>query len=293
MDRYLGALKRDLELRDLQPSTIIQYKRAVRRFLERVRCDELRFNADEVRTFLLEMRESGRASNTINCYHAALRFWFSTTLGRPEAMVHVPRCKYRRKAALPDIPTPHEITALLAAADPFFRTLFQTIYATGMRSREVRNLRVEHIHSAEGLIRIPPEFGKRRKSRSVPLSETVLGLLRAHWKRCALPGPFLFPARNRRAWRLDERHPWADRPVSGDCANVALRDAQVAAGIPKRITLHTLRHAFATHLLEHGVDMRRLQVLLGHSSILSTQLYTHLRTDILKEVPSPLDLLPE
>ncbi len=285
MDGYLGPLMRDLELRDLQPSTIQQYNRSVRRFLKRVGCDERRFNADEVRSFLLEMRASGLASNTINCYHAALRFWFSTTLGRPEAMVYVPRCKFRRKTAMPEIPTPNEVVALLAAADPFSRTLFQTIYATGMRSREVRNLRVEHIRSAEGLMRIPPEFGKRRKSRNVPLGDTLLGLLRAHWKRCGLPGPHLFPAR-------DGLGRWADRPICSGHANERLHCARIAAGIPKRLTLHTLRHAFATHLLEQGVDLRRLQVLLGHSSIMSTQFYTHLRTDILKEVPSPLDLLP-
>lgn len=293
MDRYLVALMRDLQLRDLQPSTILQYTRSVRRFLKRVGCDEQRFNTDEVRTFLLELRGAGCASNTVNCYHAALRFWFSTTLGRPETMLHVPRAMFRRKAPLPEIPTPRELTRLFAAAGtPFFQTLFKTIYATGMRSREVRNLRVEHIRTAEGLIRIPPEFGKRRKARSVPLGDTVLRLLRAHWRRCALPGPFLFPATDTR-FGVDAPHRWADRPIGDGTANQALRHAQVTAGIPKRITLHTLRHAFATHLLEQGVDMRRLQLLLGHASILSTQLYTHLRTDTLKQVPSPLDLLPD
>jgi integrase len=123
----------------------------------------------------------------------------------------------------------------------------------------------------------------------------LLTLLREHWKRSGLPGPLLFPARAwfacmaQQPWRGRE---WADHPVSDSSANATLRGAQVAARIEKRITLHTLRHAFATHLLEHGVEMRRLQVLLGHASIHTTQFYTHLRTDILRKVPSPLDLLP-
>lgn len=296
MHQYLGALRRDLLLRDLQPTTMDHYLYVVRRFLDRVGCDERRFTSDEARAFLLEMRGQGRASSTINGFHCGLTFWFGTTLGRPDVMTAVPRAKHRRKTALPDVPTMLEVRAMLeATADPFYRTLFQTIYATGMRSREVRNLRVEHIAAAEGVIRIPCEYGKGRKARAVPLGNTLLGLLREHWKRCALPGPLLFPARvwyGHFAFMAELRRPWTDHPVSDSSANTALRGAQVAAHVEKRITLHTLRHAFATHLLEQGVDMRRVQILLGHASITTTQFYTHLRTDILRKVPSPLDLLP-
>jgi integrase/recombinase XerD len=295
MDKYLEALRRDLLLRDLQATTVEHYIHVVRRFLERVRCDESRFTTEEARSFLLELRGFGRAATTINGVHAGLNFWFSTTLGRPEVMAAIPRCKYRR-SALPDVPTMIEVRWLFdATSDPFFRTLFQTIYATGMRSREVRNLQVAHIRSAEGIIRIPRDFGKGRKERNVPLSSTLLALLREHWKRCDLPGPHLFPAR---VWYgyfatiPDLRRPWTKHPVSDSSANLALHRAQVAARIDKRITLHSLRHAFATHLLEHGVEIRRLQVLLGHANLRTTEFYTHVRTDILKKVPSPLDLLP-
>lgn len=295
MDSYLEALGRDLILRDFQPTTQEHYRRSVRTFLRFIGGDVQGVTSAHVRAFLLSLRGRGRSSSTINGFHAALVFWFSTTLGRPEVMADVPKARHRRHTALPDVPTPGEVGRLFEATrDPFYRTLFQTIYATGLRSREVRNLRVEHIRSGEGLIRVSAAYGKGRKERLVPLGETLLGLLRAHWRQCGLPGPWLFPAREWTGRYLDgSPRPWEDHPVGNKAANTALRQAQVAAGLDRRLTLHTLRHAFATHLLERGVEIRRLQVLLGHASIISTQFYTHLRTDTLRRVPSPLDLLPQ
>lgn len=288
----LAALQCDLELRDLQPKTREHYRRVVTAFLTFIDGDVGGATSEQVRSFLLRLRSLGRSSSLINMYHAGLVFWFATTLSRPEVMATVPRCKHRRHTALPELPTIAEVARLFAATpEPFFLVLFQLIYGTGLRSQEARGLRAEHIRSAEGVIRVPAELAKGRKERIVPLGATLLGVLRAHWKRCALPGPLLFPARH---WSIREpqRRPWVDHPVGADAANAALRRAQVAARIDKRITLHTLRHACATHLLEQGVEMRRLQVLLGHSSIATTQFYTHLTIDTLKQVPSPLDLLP-
>lgn len=296
MDPYLEALKVCLALRDLQPTTHVHYVNVVRQFLAFVGGDPNRFTTEEVRAYLLRLRGWGRSTSTISCHRAALAFWFETVVGRPQVMETVPRCKHRRHTALPDIPTVNETGRLFeCAAEPFYRTLFQTVYATGMRSREVRNLRVEHIFANEGVIRIPASYAKGRKERAVPLSSTLLDLLRVHWKECRLPGPLLFPAREWFGYFAQDAHlnrPWRDHPVDGTSANEALRKAQISAHIDKRITLHTLRHAFATHLLEHGVDMRRLQVLLGHASLRTTEFYTHLRTDFLRKVPSPLDLLP-
>ena len=294
MDQYLSELRENLSLRDLQPATCNNYLRAVRSFLLYLRRPPEEATTADARAFLLGLRGWGRSTSTINVHHAALVFWFGT-LGRPEVMADVPRCKHRRHGRMPDVPTVNQVARLFeATAEPFYRTLFQTIYATGMRSREVRNLRTQHIRSEQGVIHVPAEYGKGRKERVVPLGTTLLGILRAHWKRGGLPGPLLFPAR---AWYANfpdpTRRPWKDHPVSDASANTALHRAQVAARIDKRITLHTLRHAFATHLLEQGVEMRRLQLLLGHASIQSTQFYTHLRTDILRKVPSPLDLLPK
>jgi integrase/recombinase XerD len=297
MNAYLEALDRDLELRDLQPSTVKHYRAKVADFIRYLRGDVSAATADDVRSYLLRLRGFGRSSSTIGTYFAALNFWFSTTLGRPEVMAYVPRPKNRDRVALPDVPTSYEVARLFEATeDPFFRMLFQTIYATGMRSREVRHLRASDIRSAEGVISVSWEFAKRRKERLVPLTPTLLALLRAHWKACSIPGPWLFPARQWFGFGHFASHaerPYMPHPVDDASANEALRRAQVAARIDRRITLHTLRHAFATHLLENGVDMRRLQVLLGHASIRTTQLYAHVRTDVLRRVPSPLDLLPK
>lgn len=294
MERYLEAFDRDLLLRDFQPATRTQYLHVARHFFEFVGEGPDKATVNDVRTYLLRLRDWGRSPSTMNVHHAALVFWF-TCAGRADVVANVPRCKHRRKTALPDVPTSQEMVRLFEATDDaFYRTLFKTIYATGLRSKEVRNLRAEHIRSDQGVIVVSSLFGKGRKERLLPLGPTLLALLREHWKGCALPGPLLFPARE---WfgffGNNARRPWSHHPVSDSSANEALRKALKAARIDRRVTLHTLRHAFATHLLENGVDMRRLQVLLGHASITSTQVYTHLRTDILRKVPSPLDLLPK
>ena len=153
MERYLEALDRDLRIRDLQPTTRQQYLHVCRDFVAYAGEEASTATADDVRSYLVMLRGLGRASSTINAHHAAIVFWFKS-VGRGEVIADVPRCKQRRQTALPDVPTMLELTRLFEAADPFFRMLFQTIYATGARSKEVRNLRAEHIRSAEGVIKV-------------------------------------------------------------------------------------------------------------------------------------------
>lgn len=294
MEKYLEVLDRDLQLRDLQPTTRKQYLHVCCDFVAYTGEAAITATADDVRSYLVMLRGLGRSTSSISAHHAALTFWFRS-VGRSEVIADVPRCKVRRQTVLPEVPTMLEMVRLFDATDdPFFRTVFQTIYATGMRSKEVRNLRTENIRGAEGVICVSSLYGKGRKERLVQLSPTLLVLLRQHWKRAGLRGKLLFPAREWCGYFGNNEHrAWSQHPVGASTCNEALRRAQVAARIDKRLTLHSLRHAFATHLLENGVEMRRIQVLLGHASITSTQFYTHLRTDILRRVPSPLDLLPK
>ena len=292
MLKLIEQLQTDLLLRDLQPTTRHHYVRVAKRFAKFNRGELDNATSADVKRYLLWMRGRGRSPSTMNAHYAALAFLFGVTLSRPNVMAAVPRCKHRRTTPLPEVPTPWELKRLFDAADPLFRALFQTVYATGLRSKEVRSLEFSDLRADEGVIRVRPETAKGRKDRLVPLSNSLLHLLRDHWRRFRPPGPFLFPARHYNGYFGHGERPFVGRPVSAVTVNQMLRRAQVAAGLDKRITLHTLRHAFATHLLEQGVDMRRLQILLGHASIKSTQFYTHLRTDTLRQTPSPLDLLP-
>lgn len=292
MQDIINKMQRDLELRDLQPSTRKHYLRTAERFAEWTRVNPTDAVNDHVRSYLLDLRGRGRTASTINAHHAALVFLFTVTLDKPEVVAKVPRCKHRRHAPLPEVPTVAELGRFFDAIDPLFRALAMTVYATGLRSREVRHLEVRDIRSDDGVIRVRREIAKGRKDRLVPLSNTLLLELRGYWRAFRPPGPLLFPARRYLGWRDTER-PFVGHAVANDTVNTAFRAAQVKARIPKRVTMHMLRHAFATHLLEQGVDLRRLQVMLGHARLSTTQFYTHLRTDTLCAVPSPLDLLPK
>jgi site-specific recombinase XerD len=281
----LAALHRDLALRDLQPKTVQMYEISVRAFLEFVGGDLALADEEHVLAFLYRLRQRGRSPSTLKVYRAALAFWFAMTLGRPAVMERVPRVKERRAVA-PEVPTLAEMVALFAASRSPYRCVFETAYATGLRSTELLHLQAKDIRSAEGVIAVDAAFGKGRKGRKVPLGPGLLAVLRQHWRACALPGPWLFPTPG-------PRGSWLDRPITNRMANRALSAALAEAGIRKRVRLHTLRHAYATHLLEHGLEMRRLQLLLGHANLRTTEVYTHVRADLVRETPSPLDFLPK
>jgi site-specific recombinase XerD len=152
-----------------------------------------------------------------------------------------------------------------------------------MRREELARLRAGDIDSRAGLIRV--QRGKGGKSRAVMLDPGLLTTLRAHWRLHRLPGPWLFPAQAHGAWR--------DHPVDLAVASAAFRQAADAAGIQQRVTLHGLRHAFATHLLEDGVDLLTIQRLLGHADLKTTAIYAQVRTDRIRATKSPLANLPQ
>jgi site-specific recombinase XerD len=206
---------------------------------------------------------------------AALRFFFTVTLDRPEMARHLTFVREPRK--VPAVLSPEEVSRLLEAAPgPKYKAALSAAYAAGLRVSEVVALKVSDIDSERLLLRI--EQGKGRKDRFAMLSPKLLELLR-DWYRIARPAIWLFPGR-------DPMLPMTTRQFAR-----AVHAAASMAAIKKRVTPHTLRHSFATHLLEHNTDVRFIQVLLGHAKLDTTMLYTQVATNVIRAVMSPLDRL--
>jgi site-specific recombinase XerD len=205
----------------------------------------------------------------------ALRFFFTVTLGRREATERLPFVRQPRK--LPVVLSPDEVARLLAAAPGLkYKAALSVAYGAGLRASEVVSLKISDIDSTRMVIRI--EQGKGGKDRYVMLSEHLLHLLRTYWQ-AARPQGWLFPGQN------------PVNPLTTRQLNRACHAARAAAGIGKRVSLHTLRHSFATHLLEQKVDIRVIQVLLGHKKLDTTALYSQVATRTIRQVRSPLEQL--
>jgi len=225
--------------------------------------------------YLLQERKV-TPGTAVNCV-AALRFFFIKTLKRNQFREFLPYPKDRRR--LPTVLSREEVSALINAAGTLFRrTLLMTLYGTGMRRSELAHLKVGDIDSQRMIIRVVA--GKGGKDRDLPLSPVLLETLREYW-RWRKPKLYLFPTRTR---RLQREEPISDKTVWIACSEAARR-----AGISKRVTPHTLRHSWATHLLEAGTDLRTIQVLLGHGDLETTAQYLHLSRRHLQAVSNPLD----
>jgi site-specific recombinase XerD len=212
----------------------------------------------------------------VNCV-AALRFFFVKTLKRHQFREFLPYPKDRRR--LPTVLSQEEVGRLINAAGTLFRrTLLMTLYGTGMRRSELAHLKVSDIDSQRMIIRVVA--GKGGKDRDLPLSPTLLETLREYW-RWRKPKLYMFPTRT-----LGHR---LDQPISDKTVWIACCEAARRAGINKRVTPHTLRHSWATHLLEAGTDLRTIQVLLGHGDLETTAQYLHLSRRHLQAVSNPLD----
>jgi site-specific recombinase XerD len=206
---------------------------------------------------------------------AGLTFFYTQTLKRPDIALAMPTRQTPRR--LPEIYSADELQRLFTATPPGKpRALLMTTYGGGLRVSEVIRLQITDIDSQRHMIRVTR--GKRDKDRYTLLSARLLDELRAYWK-IDRPRPWLFPGRD------------SQRPMSDETARAIFSRAKAKAGIHKRGSLHILRHSFATHLLEAGVDLRTIQILMGHSSITSTAYYLHLTRKTLDQTPNPLDLL--
>jgi integrase/recombinase XerD len=265
----------DLRLRNYAPRTVTTYVAAVVRFARHFRQSPDRLGAEHVRQYQLHLLEQRASWCRFNQTVAALRFFYGTTLGRPEVVTVLPYGK--KPQPLPAALSPDEVRRQFAAAPaPRDRLLLQTAYAAGLRLSEVVRLRVEDIDAQRMVLHV--RAAKGRKDRLVPLSAVLLGLLRGYWRQYR-PGRWLFPGKTP-----------AGHLSRGQVQRIC-RQAVGAAGITKRASMHTLRHSYATHLLEQGVDLATLQRLLGHNQVTTTLRYTHPRQEHLPRVASPLDTL--
>ena len=234
-----------------------------------------KLTTEDVRAYRLHLISLGYQPTSINPIMGALRFFYSTTLGRKEAAEQIPYA--RRADKLPAVLTSDEVVRFLkAVSDLKMRTIFITIYAAGLQVSEAVALTAKDIDSARMVIVV--RQGKGRKDRYVMLSEQLLAILRDYWRRTR-PSHWLFPepirlTRSRRA----------------RCSGLVAKPYE-AAGLDKSVSVHTLRHSFATHLLEQGVDIHVIQDLLGHRNIASTTRYARVAVNMIRQVQSPLERL--
>lgn len=282
MGRFRDKMDADLKLAGRSVSTREKYIDCARRFVKHFRVPPDQLSEEHVRSFLLFLMEQRKvAVGTYLTYLGAIKFLYRITLGRPEVVAELPWPS--RPRSRPEVLTRPEVARVLdGASSPFWRAFFTTAYATGLRRFEVAALRASDIDAGAGLVRVAN--GKGGKAREVMLDRELLLTLRRHWSQHHLRGPFLFPARTPSGG-------WADHAVAPNVASAAFQEAVSAAQIGRRVTLHGLRHSFATHLLEDGVDLCTIQCLLGHANIDTTTIYTQVRTDRIRATPSPLATL--
>ena len=272
----------ELQRRNYAETTINSYLRTVEEFSRRFNCSPDRLGPRYIREYQAELFQKRKFSpNTVAQRLAALRFFYTKTLKKVWSIEETP---YPKKTLhLPTILSQEEVARLIdAARSPFHRTLLMALYATGLRRAELARLKVSDVDSKRMVIHV--RGGKGRKDRDVMLSPKLLEALREHWRGLPRkPNAWLFPG-NR--WHT------GDTPIDTKVVWNACKEAAQRAGLQKSVHPHTLRHCFATHLLEDGADLRTIQILLGHNDLKETARYLHLSQRHLHAAASPLDSLP-
>ena len=265
----------DMTIRNLSPATQRSYIHAVKRYsLYFGRSPDL-LGLEDVRAYQVHLVAKGIAWATLNQVVCALRFFYGVTLVQDEVPERIPYARQRQ--ALPEVLSRDEVVRFLEAVSSLkCRVALTCAYATGLRVLEVVGVEVRNIDSGRMVIRI--ENGKGGKDRYVMLSVQLLHILRAYWK-LTRPQRFLFPGRD------------GDTAVNVTVLHAACRSAYAAAGIAKKVSVHTLRHSFATHLLEQGTNIRIIQALLGHNNLSTTARYTRVAAHTIGTTESPLDRL--
>jgi len=278
-DKAISPLRRrmidDMAIRKLGPKTQSGYIRAVKNFVAFLGHSPDQASTDDIRRYQLHLASSDLGVPSVNAAMTALRFFFKVTLRRSDVAEDVVFIREPRR--LPVVLSPEAVARLIAAAPGLkYQAALSIAYGAGLRVSEVISLKVGDIDSARMLIRV--DQGKGHKDRYVMLSQPLLKLLRRWWL-----------VKRPRAWLFPGRTPGA--PLSARQLNRAVHIAAQRAGIDKRVGMHTLRHSFATHLLEQKTDIRVIQVLLGHKKLDTTALYTRVAIKAIGEITSPLDRL--
>jgi site-specific recombinase XerD len=270
-------MEADLRLRNLRPSTQDKYLRYVRTFAAYHMRSPAQMGTRQVRDFLVHLRDERELQpSTVQCYVAALKFFYTATMDRPEVVR--PWLSPRVVKKLPVVLSGTEVEAVLAAVESItYRAVLMTTYGAGLRISEACQLEVQDIDSKRMLIHV--RKGKGGKQRYTMLCSRLLEVLRAYFRQVRPSGPYLFPGQKE------------GKPLSANSVRKVLHQAIQDCGIEKRVTPHVLRHCFATHLHDTGTDIRTIQVLLGHSSIRTTQVYTQVSAQKVSRVKSPLSML--
>jgi len=267
----------DMTVRNLAPNTMLCYLKQVNYLARYFGRSPQQLGPEEIREYLLYLARDRKVSiNSRLVAATALRFLYKVTLKRERVIDMLPTP--RKEHHLPVILSPAEIFRFLEAAPSYcHHVVFSTMYGTGMRVSEAIHLRPSHLDSQRMIIRI--EQSKGNRDRHVPLSPKLLELLRNYWRKFR-PQEWLFPGQA------------PHRPMRRETVGLAITEAARRAGLTKKPSPHSLRHAFAVHLLEAGTDLRKIQLLLGHRSLATTARYLYLTTSTVCAVTSPLDLLP-
>ena len=265
----------DMTVRNLSPATQRSYVHAVAKFGRFFGRSPERLGLEDVRAFQVHLVAGGVSWPALNQTVCALRFLYGVTLQQADLPERIAYARTPRK--LPVVLSADEVVAFLEAVPGLkARAALTTAYAAGLRASEAAGIKVADIDSSRMVIRV--EQGKGGRDRYVMLSPQLLGILRSYW-RLARPAHWLFPGRD------------GEHPIGPTVLHAACRSACAAAGLSKRVTVHTLRHSFATHLLEQDVDIRVIQTLLGHAKLDTTALYTRVANSTIRAVTSPLDRL--
>jgi len=268
----------DMQVRNLSPHTQTSYLQQVSLFARYFRKSPDALTPDHIRIYQIYLtNEKKLATSSIHTAVAALRFLYRVTIKKEWTFANdIPLPRKPQK--LPIVLSPEEVVHFLDCVDyPKHRVILTSCYAAGLRISEAVRLKPSSIDSRRMVIRV--EQGKGRKDRYVMLSPMLLEILRSHW-RAIRPKEWLFPGIR------------DDRPITKDAVEAACQKAHRLSGLSKPVTPHSLRHAFAVHLLEAGTDLRTIQLLLGHRSLATTAKYLRIATSKVCATPSPLDLLP-